>query len=336
MPLPDISVIIPVYNEEKRIASCVESIKYQNYDGAIEIIVVDDDSTDNTTKIAIELGSIIVRNGSHNIERGKSIGLQNAKYDFIFLIDSDNILPDENWLQSAMNALLENEKVAGVQAFKFNYDANHTISDRYCELFGINDPTVYYLKRQDKLKWTDKNWVLKGNLVKETDNYFLVQYNAKNLSTVGSQGFLTKKSLLMKTNYKPYLFHIDSNLELINQGYNRFIFLKSPVIHLHSNSIKSILKKLNRNMKLFQKQTMIRQFKYDIDFFTMLKLGFIMSTVIIPLFDSIRGFLKKRDVAWFLHPILCVWVSIMYVTLTIDDKLRYRKRLHFIKYKTLS
>ncbi|MCX9011231.1 MAG: glycosyltransferase [Candidatus Methanoperedens sp.] len=325
MTFPGISVIIPAYNEEKRIASCIGSIKQQDYDGDIEILVVDDDSTDNTVKIVKELGSIILRNGSHNIERGKSIGLQHAKYDFVFLIDSDNILPDKDWLKSAMIALLENEKVAGVQASKFKYDLNHSISDRYCELFGINDPTVYYLKKQDKLGWTDEKWVLRGTLIKETESYFLVQYNPKDLVTVGSQGFLTKRSLLMKTNYKPYLFHIDSNLELVNQGYNRFIFLKNPVIHLHSNTIKSIIKKLNRNMRLFQEQAATRRFKYNVDFPTMLKLGLVMCTVIVPLSDSIRGFLKKRDIAWFLHPFLCIWVSMMYAALTVSNKLRYQR-----------
>ena len=322
---PEISVIIPAFNEEKRITSCIESIKNQNYNGRTEIIVVDDDSTDNTRNIARELGCTVCKNGSHNIERGKSIGLENASYDFIFLIDADNILPDKDWLQCAMDAFLENDNVAGVEASKFTYDASHAISDRYCELFGINDPTVYYLKRQDKLKWTDDKWVLKGNLIKENENYYLVEYNAENLVTVGSQGFLTKKSLLLNTNHTPYLFHMDSNLELVDQGYNRFVFLKKSVIHLHSDSVNKIVHKLKRNMKLFQEHATVRRFKYDINFMTMLKIGVIMGTAVIPLFDSIRGFLKKRDIAWFLHPILCVWISVLYANITINAKLHSQR-----------
>ncbi|MDW7731316.1 MAG: glycosyltransferase [Methanolobus sp.] len=326
MTLPSISVIIPAYNEEKRISSCIESIRSQNYDGALEIIIVDDDSTDNTTIIATQLGCRIVRNGSHNIERGKSIGLENASHDFVFLIDADNILPHNTWLHSAMVAFLENENVAGAQAWKFEYDPQHTISDRYCELFGINDPVVYYLKRQDKLKWTDEKWVLKGNLLKETDSYFLVQYNVKNMVTIGSQGFLTKKSLLMKTNYKRYLFHIDSNLELVDQGYDKFIFLKHSVIHLHSRNVSTFVRKLNRNINLFHKQAAVRRFKYEIDLPTMIKVGIIMFTFVIPFLDSAKGFLKKPDIAWFLHPILCMWISAMYAYVTLTNKLLKAKQ----------
>ena len=47
---PKISIIIPVYNNEKYIINAVNSAICQGYEGAVEIIVIDDGSTDNTLK----------------------------------------------------------------------------------------------------------------------------------------------------------------------------------------------------------------------------------------------------------------------------------------------
>ncbi|HSX19356.1 MAG TPA: glycosyltransferase, partial [Candidatus Saccharimonadales bacterium] len=53
---PTISVVIPAYNEEKSIVKTLESLKNQTYQGKVEIIVVDNNSTDNTAQIAEKLG----------------------------------------------------------------------------------------------------------------------------------------------------------------------------------------------------------------------------------------------------------------------------------------
>ena len=48
--LINISIIIPVYNAEKYIKNCLDSLLKQDFKGTIEIIMVDDASTDNTQK----------------------------------------------------------------------------------------------------------------------------------------------------------------------------------------------------------------------------------------------------------------------------------------------
>ena len=58
--LPFVSVVIPAYNEENYLLSCLESIKKQDYAGEYEVIVVDNASTDNTAQIALAWGAKIV------------------------------------------------------------------------------------------------------------------------------------------------------------------------------------------------------------------------------------------------------------------------------------
>jgi glycosyltransferase involved in cell wall biosynthesis len=103
---PYISVIIPVYNGEQRLPKCLDSIKQQDYpQDKIEIIIVDDDSTDNTVAMARnQYGCLIVQNGAHDPERGKSIGIENAKGEYLLFIDDDNIMPHKSWLKKMVTA----------------------------------------------------------------------------------------------------------------------------------------------------------------------------------------------------------------------------------------
>ena len=90
---PYISIIIPAYNEEIRIKDTLESIKGINEIN--EIIVVDDGSTDKTTKIASEVNSekIIVlkldknRGKGYALNYGLKIAMKNA--DIIGFLDAD-------------------------------------------------------------------------------------------------------------------------------------------------------------------------------------------------------------------------------------------------------
>ena len=82
-----VSIIIPTFNSEKTIHSCLKSIIEQTYK-EIEIIIVDKHSQDNTIKIAEEYGAkILVRNVGRSAAR--NLGAKYAGGDFLLFIDSD-------------------------------------------------------------------------------------------------------------------------------------------------------------------------------------------------------------------------------------------------------
>ena len=58
--LPRVSVIVPAYNEEDLLAECLEALATQDYEGEIEVVVVDNASTDATGEIARGLGVRVV------------------------------------------------------------------------------------------------------------------------------------------------------------------------------------------------------------------------------------------------------------------------------------
>lgn len=110
-----ISIIIPAYNEEKRLASALDNIisymakNYPDY----EIIVVDDGSTDNTIKVAEKKNVRIIKNPK-NMGKGYSVknGMLNAGGDYLLFSDADLSTPIEE-LGNFLNLIKEHEVIIG-------------------------------------------------------------------------------------------------------------------------------------------------------------------------------------------------------------------------------
>ena len=96
-----ISIIVPVYNVEKYIKDCFQSIVNQTYSGPMECLFIDDCGTDNSIQILKELikaynGPIEMRLLQHEKNKGlsgaRNTGITNAKGDYLFFLDSDDQL----------------------------------------------------------------------------------------------------------------------------------------------------------------------------------------------------------------------------------------------------
>lgn len=109
-----ISIIIPVKNGSKYIKEALENIKAQNMN--IEIIVVDDGSTDETSQIANEYGCVILKN---EVSKGpviaKNLALDIAKGDYIMFHDHDDVMK-KNTLSKLYLELKNNSEVSAVMA----------------------------------------------------------------------------------------------------------------------------------------------------------------------------------------------------------------------------
>ena len=84
-----VTVVIPTYNSEKTLRSCLESIAAQTYPPC-DIYVVDNYSTDSTSSIARAFGAKVLQS-SGSMGKAKNIGAENAS-DFVFFVDSDQVL----------------------------------------------------------------------------------------------------------------------------------------------------------------------------------------------------------------------------------------------------
>ena len=305
----------------------MKSIRGQSYpQEKIEIIIVDDDSQDNTRQIATEqFGARVVRNGTHDPERGKSIGIEYAQGEYLFFVDDDNILTHRTWIENLVCAVVR-ENCVGGQVSKFAYCKNASLPDKYMALYGCGDPAVYYLHRRDHLMKTENRWHLGGKVLKDTEEYFKIRFDSKSLPTIGSQGFLIKKEYVHLIKWHPFFYHIDSNLELIKKGYDNYIIMKDSVVHNHSTDYKDFMRKIKRNSVQLGRDDQYRTYSYDLTLPRMIKLGIILGTFVVPFIDSVRGFIKFPAKAWFLHPIVCFQVALLY-TVNVMKNMKIIKKL---------
>lgn len=91
-----VSIIVPVYNTEKYLKDCLESLVKQTYD-KIEIILVDDGSTDSSGKICDKWAKIddrihVYHKKNEGVSRARNYGIQRAKGEKLVFIDSDDML----------------------------------------------------------------------------------------------------------------------------------------------------------------------------------------------------------------------------------------------------
>lgn len=91
-----ISIIIPVYNVERYLAQCIDSVRRQNYKD-IEIICVNDGSTDRSREIlsmyqAVDPRLVVVDKENGGPSAARNLGLLHATGDIVWFIDSDDLL----------------------------------------------------------------------------------------------------------------------------------------------------------------------------------------------------------------------------------------------------
>lgn len=119
-----ISVIIPVFNVAQYLPQCLDSVLKQTYK-RLEIIVIDDGSTDSSNQICDEykkkdcrIKTIHQKNGGVPVAR--NAGLDVATGNFITFIDSDDWV-DSNWIETQLDAILQHNADVAVCAFDCVY-----------------------------------------------------------------------------------------------------------------------------------------------------------------------------------------------------------------------
>jgi glycosyltransferase involved in cell wall biosynthesis len=101
------SIVIPCYNEEKYIAKTLKSINQQDFTGDFEVIVVDNNSTDNTATIAKKYGAKIVKESRPGVCWARQAGTEASNGEIIISTDADTTF-DKNWLANIDSRFIKN------------------------------------------------------------------------------------------------------------------------------------------------------------------------------------------------------------------------------------
>lgn len=161
------SIILPVYNVEKYLSACIDSILEQTYKD-YEIILVDDGSKDSSGQICDEYGEKyecikVIHKPNGGQADARNVGLEAAHGDYICYVDSDDFLAHNRVLQLLAEKTIDSpdiihykfkewfEKDGHVADCRFDYKVptrGRTIADIYCDLI---DKDAYYNSAWSKI-----------------------------------------------------------------------------------------------------------------------------------------------------------------------------------------
>lgn len=315
-----ISIIIPTFNSAKTLARCLESIFLQDYHREkLEVIIADGGSCDGTPEIVrrfMDKGGIQLRvyaNPLKTGEAGKAAGFKHAKNEVIAFIDSDNILPDKNWLSNMAKPFSDSQIIAS-EPLEYTYRQSDGFITRYCALIGMNDPICLFLGNYDRYCYLTNKWTQMPHEQEDRGDFLKVRLFKESLPTIGANGFLIRKSVLERCEIRDYLFDIDIISELLDKAGEeiRLAKVKAGIIHIFSGNLPTFAKKQRRRVRdyLYFKKLKIRKFPWQkVSKLKLLKF-IVYCLLILPLFaQSLRGYFKKPDSAWFFHPFAC-WITL--------------------------
>ncbi len=319
---PSISIITLTFNADLRIFSeSLESVKNQQYPGnRIEHILVDGGSTNGTVELAKLYGCNVMSRPDlqYESEMRKSLGIRKGKNDIILFLEADNVLVGQDWLTMMVLPFIERKNIFCTFSMHTSFSKNMSLLTKYCALIGASDPPVCYLGKADKIM-LDQDIYNKGEIIKDTSKYTVVKFAKDNLPTLGDNGHMVRRSAISKVNKDPKLFlHTDAFFDLLCLGYDTFGVVKNSMKHYIGSDIlklyqrRVVYKERFRDSYIRKRVYYIFDYRSSKDRWNLFKFMFFSFTFVQPFFRAVRGYLKIREPAWFLHPVVCFVAAVMY------------------------
>ena len=261
--LPLISVIVPIYNSEKYLSRCIESICSQTYTN-LEIILVNDGSKDTSLEICRKLSKndsrIIIKDiPNGGVSNARNTGLLASTGDYIQFLDSDDLMT-KDYIETLYLCMNDNNadcvicgiKVLNNELKELDYweSGNHIIN------FKDSNDDIFYQLFDKFLMFGPVNKLFKKDLLQKNNLLFdtTLSYGEDLLFNLE---YLKQASKVVVTN-KVYWSYIQDN---INSLSNKRLDNKIQIVERLHNEILVFLEKTGMNTIRFR--TLLHQRMFD-------------------------------------------------------------------------
>ncbi|MBI4041382.1 MAG: glycosyltransferase family 2 protein [Deltaproteobacteria bacterium] len=310
-----VSIVIPTLNSASVLDACLSSIAIQDYPKqSMEILVVDGGSKDTTLEMAAAYQVTILKNPLQTGEAAKAVGYHYASHDIVAFIDSDNILPHSQWLKN-MLIPFEQSDICASEPWAFLYRKGDYVITRYCALLGMNDPLCHFLGNYDRWNFLTGKWTACNVSCEDRTSYLAVQFQENQIPTIGANGFFIRKKYLNELPIKDYFFDVDVIPRLVAKlGKERVTVakVKESIGHLYCRKFSDFYHKQSRRIRDFLYLASCEQRFHSPKSVAKIRIFYFVMCCffIFPLFfQSFKGYFKKKDMAWFFHPVAC-WMTL--------------------------
>lgn len=257
---PKVSIIIPTHNEELHISACLESLSQQSYSN-LEIIVVDDGSTDGTLKLLKVRKSLKVLSQTHQGPgAARNLGAQKSRGEILVFVDADMVL-DKNFVTKLVKPIIDGRCVGTFTKEEFVANMDNSWAKAWGVVRGFESghmhpanypdkqPVFRAIKRKvfldaggfDTQRGYDDDWSLSeklGRLAQNAPGAIIYHKNPSSLQEIFTQsiwmskrrykfGFLGKLFELLRRNIILSLF----KSTYIGIKHNSFTLFCTQLIH---------------------------------------------------------------------------------------------------------
>lgn len=238
MKYPVISYCIATYNEEHNIASCLESIFSQDYPKEkLDVIVVDDESTDKTRDIAKQFPVRIYTNGTHNADRSFFIGFQRARGEFFTAVGADMEFVAHDWFKKMIRPFSDNPDIPAAFTRYFSHPKESLIT-KYLSLNPIQLDLVYQFFTPS----------FEDVITKKRHGYYLCYYE-KNKIPPQVHGLYRVDVLRRLLKAQSVWYDMGNLVRLVEAGYHTFAYVPDAgYYHFHAEGLFDLLRKRKRNI----------------------------------------------------------------------------------------
>lgn len=244
---PDVSIIMPVLNEEGQIGRSLSSIAAQDYPAdKIEVVIAEGGSTDRTVDVIDRFGGklnirLLDNSSLKEAQIGKTLALEHASGDVTFFLDADVWLPARHTLRRLVAPLIQEPELAGSIA-PYAYVPGLSVWARYLSLDPFQrDPLIQALTPG-----------IEQFITREADAYSICEFPTVRIPPIG-QTTLYWRSEIDPHRWDGYWREVDHPAYLIKQGRTRFAYVPGAgLAHAHCRTLKEMVRKRIRNLLVYR------------------------------------------------------------------------------------
>lgn len=226
-------------------------------------------------------------------------------------MDADNEIAQSDWLLRNVLPMENNASIIGMDSV-FLVKEDDFLANRYCALLGLEDPIVRHMA--DLASNSD---------IEERSSYAVYKVKKGRFPIFGSNGFIWRKNIFREVGgFIPRYDEAEFCIKVIENGFNKIGFVKEVgIYHHHLENIRQFIgKRIRRGNEFMSRKLKIEDTtkmgsgvwldKYSR--WEFLKSIFVSTTIIYAAYECVKGYVRDRDVAWFLHPLLSFLTVVVY------------------------